>query len=96
MATEAKAFILAARELRRVHQIHCSHYKAAWSHGDLHLENIICDVDSERAALIDFDTRHEFRIEPRLVRYGGSNENSVLVMSIVSPQATFRPTASTS
>jgi hypothetical protein len=57
-----KAFILAARELWRVHQIHCSHYKAAWSHGDLHLDNIICDVDAERAALIDFDTRHQFLI----------------------------------
>jgi tRNA A-37 threonylcarbamoyl transferase component Bud32 len=57
-----KAFILAARELWRVHQIQCSHYKAAWSHGDLHLDNIICDLDAERAALIDFDTRHEFRI----------------------------------
>jgi hypothetical protein len=57
-----KAFILAARELRRVHQIQCSRYKAAWSHGDLHLDNIICDWNSERAALIDFDTRHEFRL----------------------------------
>jgi len=57
-----KAFMLAARELRRVHQIYCSHYKAAWSHGDLHLDNIICDLNAERAALIDFDTRHEFRI----------------------------------
>jgi len=57
-----KAFILAARELRRVHQIHCSHYKAAWSHGDLHLDNILVDLGTERAVLIDFDTRHEFRI----------------------------------
>jgi hypothetical protein len=57
-----KAFILAARELRRVHQIHCSYYKAAWSHGDLHLDNIICDLNAERAVLIDFDTRHEFQI----------------------------------
>ena len=57
-----KAFILAARELRRVHEIQCSYYKAAWSHGDLHLDNIICDWNAERAVLIDFDTRHEFRI----------------------------------
>jgi hypothetical protein len=57
-----KAIILAARELRRVHQIHCSYYEAAWSHGDLHLDNIICDGDSERAVLIDFDTRHERRL----------------------------------
>ena len=57
-----KAFVLAARELRRVHQIHCSYYKAAWSHGDLHLDNIICDLNAERAVLIDFDTRHEFHV----------------------------------
>jgi hypothetical protein len=57
-----KAFIIAARELRRVHQIQCSYYKAAWSHGDLHLDNIVCDLNAERAVLIDFDTRHDFRI----------------------------------
>jgi hypothetical protein len=57
-----KAFILAARELRRVHRIECNYYKAAWSHGDLHLDNIICDLNAERAVLIDFDTRHESRI----------------------------------
>ena len=57
-----KAFILAARELRRVHRLHCSYYKAAWSHGDLHLDNILCDWNADRAVLIDFDTRHEFRI----------------------------------
>lgn len=59
-----KAFILAARELRRVHQIPCSYYQAAWSHGDLHLDNIICDWNTERAVFIDFDTRHELRISP--------------------------------
>jgi hypothetical protein len=58
----SKAFILAARELRRVHQIQCGYYKAGWSHGDLHLDNIVCDLNAERAVLIDFDTRHEFRI----------------------------------
>ena len=57
-----KAFILAARELRRVHQIPCRYYKAGWSHGDLHLDNIVVDLNTERAVLIDFDTRHEFRI----------------------------------
>jgi hypothetical protein len=57
-----EAFVLAARELRRVHQIPCSHFHAAWSHGDLHLDNIICDLEAQRAVLIDFDTRHELRI----------------------------------
>jgi hypothetical protein len=32
-----------------------------WSHGDLHLDNIICDSTAQRAVLIDFDTRHEPR-----------------------------------
>jgi hypothetical protein len=58
------AFVAAARELRRVHQIRCSHYKAAWSHGDLHLDNIVYDPVAGRAVLIDFDTRHEFRLSP--------------------------------
>ena len=53
------AFILAAREVRRVHQIHCSYFNGAWSHGDLHLDNIICDSTAQRAVLIDFDTRHD-------------------------------------
>ena len=55
------AFILAAREVRRAHQIQCSYFNGAWSHGDLHLDNIICDSTAERAVLIDFDTRHEPR-----------------------------------
>ena len=53
------AFILAAREVRRVHQIQCSYFNGAWSHGDLHLDNIICDSTAKRVVLIDFDTRHE-------------------------------------
>jgi hypothetical protein len=61
---DVNALVLAARELRRVHQIQCSYYQAAWSHGDLHLDNIVCDLAAERAVLIDFDTRHEFRVSP--------------------------------
>jgi len=56
------AFVAAARELRRVHQIPCSQYKEAWSHGDLHLDNIVYDLVADRAFLIDFDTRHDFRL----------------------------------
>lgn len=56
------AFVAAARELRRVHQIQCCIYKAAWSHGDLHLDNILYDPATDRAILIDFDTRHELTI----------------------------------
>lgn len=54
-----KAFVSAARELRRVHRIQCDDFKAAWSHGDLHLDNILYDSNTDQTALIDFDTRHE-------------------------------------
>lgn len=55
-----RAFVLAARELRRAHQVRCSRYSGPWSHGDLHLDNVLCDVTAERAVLIDFDIRHDF------------------------------------
>jgi hypothetical protein len=58
------AFVAAARELRRAHQIPCGHYKEAWSHGDLHLDNIVYDLVADRAVLIDFDTRHDLRLSP--------------------------------
>jgi hypothetical protein len=56
----SRALVRAARELRRVHEIPCSDYRAEWSHGDLHLDNILCDMVRERATLIDFDIHHEF------------------------------------
>lgn len=56
---DLRAFAAAARELRRVHQIPCSVYHAAWSHGDLHLDNVLYDSTTDQATLIDFDTRHE-------------------------------------
>ena len=52
----------AADDSRRVHQLQCSIYNAAWSHGDLHLDNILYDSAVDRAVLIDFDTRHELTI----------------------------------
>ncbi len=57
--TDLQAFVAAARELRRVHQIPCSVYQSAWSHGDLHLGNILYDSATDQATLIDFDTCHE-------------------------------------
>ncbi len=54
-----RAFTAAARELRRVHYLPCSAFQAAWSHGDLHLDNIQYDSATDQATLIDFDTRHE-------------------------------------
>lgn len=59
-----RALAAAARELRRAHQLHCSHYRGAWSHGDLHLDNILYDQAADRAVLIDFDGRHDFRLSP--------------------------------
>jgi len=61
---DVRPFVAAAQELRRVHQIHCRYYQSAWSHGDLHLGNIIYDQLVDRAFLIDFDTRHDLRLSP--------------------------------
>jgi hypothetical protein len=55
------ALVAAARELRRAHQMHCGFFRAGWSHGDLHLDNLL--YDGETAFLIDFDTRHVFGID---------------------------------
>jgi hypothetical protein len=59
------ALAAAARELKRAHRIHCCHFDAGWSHGDLHLDNILYDGDTGRAFLIDFDTRHMQGIDER-------------------------------
>jgi hypothetical protein len=63
-ASALKPIIATARELHRVHQIHCQYFQSAWSHGDLHLDNILYDEATDRAFLIDFDTRHQFAISP--------------------------------
>lgn len=75
-----KAIVLAARELRRVHHLQCSYYKAAWSHGDLHLDNIVCDLNAERAVLIDFDIHHDFRTG-RTHRHG--DDVAVVVLELL-------------
>ncbi len=56
------AFAAAAQELRRVHRIQCNDFNAPWSHGDLHLDNILYDAITDQATLIDFDTRHERKL----------------------------------
>ena len=48
----------AAHEFRRVHQLACPRLQAPWSHGDPHLGNVLYDPHSDRARLIDFETRH--------------------------------------
>jgi Ser/Thr protein kinase RdoA (MazF antagonist) len=87
----SKAFTLAARELRRVHRLHSSYFHAAWSHGDLHLDNILCDLNAEQAALIDFDTRHESWIPP--VRRHSDDLKVVLMELIAIPDDEWRPLA---
>jgi hypothetical protein len=79
-AAGVNAFVAAARELRRVHQIPCSLYKEAWSHGDLHLDNIVYDPITGRAVLIDFDTRHDFRLS-RTQRH--SDDLKVMLLELI-------------
>ena len=57
------AFVAAARELRRAHRMRSCFFRAGWSHGDLHLDNILYDGETDRAFLIDFDTRHKLGID---------------------------------
>lgn len=87
----ADAFVAAARELRRVHQIPCSQYQAAWSHGDLHLDNIVYDPVSGRAVLIDFDTRHEFGLSP--TQRHSDDLNVMLLELLGRPEEQWRPAA---
>jgi tRNA A-37 threonylcarbamoyl transferase component Bud32 len=85
------AFVLTAREVRRVHQIRCSYFNAAWSHGDLHLDNIICDPNAQRVVLIDFDTRHEPRIS---ATQRHSDDLKVLLLELIGTSSdNWRPLA---
>lgn len=79
--TELRAIVAAARELRRVHQIECSYFRSAWSHGDMHLDNILYDPVTDRAILIDFDTRHESRVA-KTRRH--SDDLKVLLLDLIS------------
>src|SRR5262249_31444770 len=49
----------AGRELRRAHQLVSNELNGAWSHGDLHLGNVIYDETNDRARLIDFEIMHK-------------------------------------
>lgn len=78
--TDINPFVAAARELRRVHRIQCRHFKAAWSHGDLHLGNILYDRAANQAILIDFDTRHRFGIDQT---WRHSDDLSVFLLELI-------------
>lgn len=47
------------QELARVHEVWCPEFDGGWSHGDLHLENLLYDGTANRARLIDFETIHD-------------------------------------
>jgi tRNA A-37 threonylcarbamoyl transferase component Bud32 len=49
----------AGKELRRAHDLWCSELADYWSHGDPHLENLIYDLESGQARLIDFELIHD-------------------------------------
>jgi serine/threonine protein kinase len=78
---ESKALTAAARELRRAHQIPCSYYDAEWSHGDLHLDNILYNPTTNQATLIDFDTRHDRRL-PATRRH--ADDLHVMLLELIS------------
>lgn len=78
--TDLRAFAAAARELRRVHQIPCGVYQATWSHGDLHLDNILYDSVTDQATLIDFDTCHELGL-PETQRH--ADDLKVMLLELI-------------
>jgi hypothetical protein len=49
----------AAHELRRAHALELPGSPGPWSHGDVHLKNLLYEEAGQRAWLIDFETRHE-------------------------------------
>lgn len=74
------AFRAAAREIRRVHQLPCQYYRGTWSHGDLHLDNILYDEVTDRAELIDFDTRHQVQ---RSARWRQADDLKTMLLELI-------------
>jgi hypothetical protein len=54
-----QAIQAAGKELRRAHCLWSSELGDYWSHGDPHLENLLYDLDSDQARLIDFELIHD-------------------------------------
>jgi hypothetical protein len=52
----------AAHEFRRAHMLFSPLLHDHWSHGDPHLANVLYDPITQRARLIDFETRHELTL----------------------------------
>jgi hypothetical protein len=53
-----QAIQAAGKELRRAHGLWSSDLGDYWSHGDPHLENLLYDLESDQARLIDFELIH--------------------------------------
>lgn len=88
-----RACVLAAREIRRAHTVLGTGDSAAWSHGDLHLDNILVDVPEGRAYLIDFDIRHNGAVAA--IERHADDLRSVLLALIGRPDERWRVTAMT-
>jgi hypothetical protein len=54
-----QAIQAAGKELRRAHGLWSSELRDYWSHGDPHLENLLYDLESDQARLIDFELIHD-------------------------------------
>jgi hypothetical protein len=54
-----QAIQAAGKELRRAHGLWSSDLGDYWSHGDPHLENLLYDLESDQARLIDFELIHD-------------------------------------
>jgi hypothetical protein len=54
-----QAIQAAGKELRRAHGLWSSELGDYWSHGDPHLENLLYDLESDQARLIDFELIHD-------------------------------------
>jgi hypothetical protein len=54
-----QAIRAAGKELRRAHGLWSSELGDYWSHGDPYLENLLYDLESDQARLIDFELIHD-------------------------------------
>jgi hypothetical protein len=55
--------ISAGRELSRAHRMTCGFLGGGWSHGDPHTGNFVYDPEEKRARLMDFEVRHDARLD---------------------------------
>jgi hypothetical protein len=63
-----EAIQAAGKEMRRAHDLWSRELGDYWSHGDPHLENLLYDLESDQARLIDFELIHDKSV-PALQRH---------------------------